>query len=249
MRILALITARGGSKRLPGKNIRVLGGKPLIVWSIDVAKDIAEICDILVSTDDPAIAAVCTEAGVLVPWLRPADLATDTASSVDVVLHALDWYEAEKGAVDGVLLLQPTSPFRTKKTLHKGIELFEKHDRQPVLAISPTHAHPMWALKTECDYLVPFMQGHGLGTRSQDLPPAYVVNGSFYLISTAELRAGHSFVGAKTIPLLMESPQEALDIDTEWDWAVANAALVFFKGVQPMPSPAGVHRRWAAGDA
>lgn len=225
MRILALITARGGSKRLPGKNIRVLGGKPLIVWSIDAAKGISEICDILVSTDDRTIATVCSEAGAFVPWLRPDWLATDTASSVDVALHALDWYEAEKGPVDGVLLLQPTSPFRTPKTLSRGIELFSKSGQQPVLSVSPTHAHPMWMLKMDGDYLVPFMREHGLGTRSQELPPAYVVNGSFYLITPTELRACRSFVGAKTIPLFIESPQEALDIDTEWDWKVADAAL------------------------
>lgn len=232
MRILTLIPARGGSKRLPGKNIRVLGGKPLIVWSIDVAKDIAEICDILVSTDDPGIAAVCTEAGAFVPWLRPANLATDTASSVDVVLHALDWYEAENGVVDGVLLLQPTSPFRTRETVRKGIELFVKHERQPVLGISLTHAHPMWSLKMEGDYLVPFLQDHGLATRSQDLPPVYVVNGSFYLIKPAELRANRTFFGATAIPLLIESPQEALDIDTEWDWTVAQAAWTSTNGRQ-----------------
>lgn len=222
MRILALITARGGSKRLPGKNIRPLGGKPLIAWSIDVAKNIPEICDLLVSTDDPAIAAVCTEAGAFVPWLRPPELATDTASSVDVVLHALDWYESKKGAVDGILLLQPTSPFRTKATVKRGIELFIKHGRLPVLGVSPTHAHPMWALKMEGDYLVPFMRDHGLGIRSQDLPLAYVVNGSFYLISPEELRSRHSFVGHETIPVLIESPQEAMDIDTEWDFKMAD---------------------------
>ena len=226
MRILALITARGGSKRLPGKNIRVLGGKPLIVWSLDVAKDISEICDFLVSADDSAITAVCTKAGALVPRLRPADLANDTASSVDVALHALDWYEAEKGTVDGVLLLQPTSPFRTKETLHKGIELFEKHERQPVLGISPTHAHPMRALTIVGEYLVPFMQEHGLVTRSQDVPPVYLVNSSFYLISPAALRVCRPFLRVKTIPLLIESQQEALDIDTEWDWKVTEAALV-----------------------
>lgn len=221
MRILALITARGGSKRLPGKNIRPLGGKPLIVWSIDVAKGIPEVCDILVSTDGPAIAAVCSKAGAYVPWLRPAGLATDTASSVDVALHALDWYEAEKGVVDGLLLLQPTSPFRTKKTMRKGIELFSKNGQQPVLGVSLTHTHPMWALKMEGGYLVPFMQEHGLGNRSQDLLPAFVVNGSFYLISPAELRERRSFVGTKTMPLLIESPQEALDIDMEWDFKIA----------------------------
>jgi len=221
VRILALITARGGSKRLPGKNIRPLGGKPLIVWSIDVAKDSLGICDILVSTDDSAIAAVCEKAGAYVPWLRPAELAIDTASSVDVALHALDWYEAEKGAVDGLLLLQPTSPFRTQATVQRGIELFSQNDYQPVLGISPTHAHPMWAHKMEGDYLVPFMGEHGFRTRSQDLPSAYVVNGSFYLITPAVLRACRSFVGAKTIPLLIESPQEAVDIDTAWDWEIA----------------------------
>ena len=221
MRILALIPARGGSKRLLGKNIRMLGDKPLIVWSIDAAKGIPEICDILVSTDSSEIAEICKESGVLVPWLRPADLATDTASSVDVAIHALDWYEAEKGAVDGILLLQPTSPFRTQEAIRKGIMLFMKHDRKPVLGVSPTHAHPMWTLKMKGDYLVPYMQEHGLESRSQDLPPAYIVNGSFYLISPTELRNSKSFVGSKTIPLTIESPQEALDIDTEWDFKIA----------------------------
>ncbi len=220
MRILALIPARGGSKRLPGKNIRMLAGKPLIVWSIDVAKDIPEICDILVSTDDLAIAEVCKAAGAFVPWLRPVELATDTASSVDVALHALDWYEAEKGAVNGLLLLQPTSPFRTQATIQRGIKLFS-NSHQPVLGVSPTHAHPMWTLKMEGNYLVPFLQEHGLETRSQDLPAAYVVNGVFYLISPAQLRACRSFVGTEAMPLLIKSPQEAMDIDTDWDFKIA----------------------------
>lgn len=221
MKILALLPARGGSKRLPGKNIRTLGGKPLIVWSIDVVRGLQDICNVLVSTDNPAIAAVCTEAGAFVPWLRPAELATDTSSTVDVALHALDWYEAEKGTVDGLLLLQPTSPFRTQATVQLGIALFDKHNRMPVLGVSPAHPHPMWSLKMEGDYLVPFMLGNWRETRSQDLPPAYVINGSFYLISPAELRRSRSFVGTKPIPLLIESQQESLDIDTEWDFSVA----------------------------
>ena len=96
MRILALIPARGGSKRLPGKNMRQLGGKPLLTWSIDVVKDAPEICDILVSTDDDKIAEIARNANALVPWLRPADLARDKSSSEAVALHALDWYEKEK---------------------------------------------------------------------------------------------------------------------------------------------------------
>ena len=225
MRILALIAARGGSKRLPGKNIRLLGGKPLIIWSIDVAKDIPEICDILVSTDDPDIAKVCRTAGAYVPWLRPSELATDLANSVDVALHALDWYENEKGQVDGLLLLQPTSPFRTQVTVRRGIELFYKGGYKPILGVSPTHMHPMWTLKMEGNYLVPFMQDHGLGIRSQDLPPAYIVNGSFYLIAPSELRVCRSFFGDKTLPLMIESPQEVIDIDTEWDFKIASKMI------------------------
>jgi CMP-N,N'-diacetyllegionaminic acid synthase len=225
MRILALITARGGSKRLPGKNIKLLGDKPLIVWSIDVAKGIPDICDILVSTDDPAVAMISKEAGAFVPWLRPSELATDTASSVEVALHALNWYESTKGSVDGILLLQPTSPFRTQQTVKRGIKLFSKNNQQTVLGISAINAHPMWSLKMEGDYLVPFMQDHGFGRRSQDLPSAYAVNGSFYLITPLALRNCRSFLTAKTIPLLIESEIEALDIDTEWDWSLAEKSL------------------------
>lgn len=230
MKILALITARGGSKRLLGKNILLLGGKPLIAWSVDVLAGVPEICDILVSTDDSAIADVSRDAGAFVPWLRPEALATDTASSVDVALHALDWYEAEKGPVDGLLLLQPTSPFRTQSTISRGIGLFGLHGQKAVLGVSPTPAHPMWTLKMVGDYLVPYVSEHGLEGRSQDLPPAVVVNGSFYLVSPTELRARRSFIGVPTVPLLIESPQEAWDIDTAWDFKVAELIAEGFNG-------------------
>ena len=226
MRILALITARGGSKRLPGKNIQMLGGKPLIAWSIDVAKNIPEICDILVSTDNSEIASISVDAGAYVPWLRPAELALDTTTSVDVAIHAMDEYEAERGKVDGLLLLQPTSPFRTKGTILKGIDLFKKNAQLPVLGVSPTHVHPMWTLKMEGNYIIPFIKGGGLNTRSQDLLPAYIVNGSFYLISPAELRKNRSFIGRDTIPLTIESQDESLDIDTDFDFKMAELMVV-----------------------
>ena len=221
MRILAVIPARGGSKRLPGKNIRMLGEKPLIVWSIDAAKGIPEICDILVTTDSSEIAEICKESGVLVPWLRPAELATDTASSVDVAIHALDWYESEHGTVDGLLLLQPTSPFRTKETICTGIALFTKHGHSTVVGVSPTHEHPMWTLKIQNGYLVPFMSKAGLQTRSQDLPPAFVVNGAFYLLSPMEIRNKKTFVTEMTIPLLISVSKETIDIDNEQDFKIA----------------------------
>jgi len=225
MRILALITARGGSKRLPGKNIRQLGGKPLIVWSIDVVRDIPEICEILVSTDDEEIAKVCKRAGASVPWLRLAELSSDTANSIDVALHALDWYEAEMGKVDGVLLLQPTSPFRTQATIKKGIALFGRHGNKSVLGVSPTKSHPMWSMKLEGGYLKPFMEKLSFDIRSQDLPPVYVINGSFYLIAPKELRSSRSFISTQTIPLIIESWQDALDIDTDCDFKLAEVIV------------------------
>ena len=225
MRILAIIPARGGSKRLPGKNIRLLDNKPMIVWSIDIAKDIPEICDILVSTDDQTIMDISKQAGALVPWLRPAALATDIANSAEVALHALNWYEKEHGVVDGLLFLQPTSPFRTQATIRKAIELFKKNKDKSVLSVSPTNIHPMWTLKIEGNYLVPFIPIVEIKTRSQDLPPAYVLNGVIYLISPDELRENCSFFGGNPIPLIMPASIETLDIDTETDWAKAEAAL------------------------
>jgi CMP-N,N'-diacetyllegionaminic acid synthase len=225
MRILALIPARGGSKRLPRKNMRALGGKPLITWSIDAVNGVEGVCDILVSTDDSAIAEVAKAAGALVPWLRPAELATDTANSVDVALHALQWYERNFGEIDGLLLLQPTSPFRKKETIIRGIDLFQLNERKSVLGVSPTHSHPLWTFQIVGNLLVPYFPNHSLQSRSQDLPPAYVVNGAYYLVCPSTLRSKRSFLGDATVPLLIPSALEALDIDTEWDWEIAELTI------------------------
>jgi CMP-N,N'-diacetyllegionaminic acid synthase len=225
LRILAVIAARGGSKRVPGKNARLLGGRPLVVWSIDVAKPVPDICDILVSTDDAEIAEIARRAGALVPWLRPAELATDDASSVDVCLHALKWYEIARGRIDGLMLLQPTSPFRSRSTITRGIELFRENKCRSVIAVSPAVSHPMWCLKVNGKFLQPFIEGGGLSGRSQDLPPAYVLNGGFYLIEPAELRQNRTFFCDTTLPLIIGEPAECIDIDTEWDWRIAESVL------------------------
>ena len=229
MKILVLIPARGGSKRLPGKNLRPLGGTPLIAWSINSVKGIADICDILVSTDDAAIADAARQAGAQVPWLRPAALATDGASSVDVCLHALDWYESSHGPVNCLLLLQPTSPFRRRATIERGLELFWKHGQRPVIGLSPAQSHPMWCFKIEGEAVLPFIDYDGAPPKSQDLPPAYAINGAFYAIKPADLRKRLSFFGADLVPLVTDDPAEGIDIDTEIDWRLAEAALDSFE--------------------
>jgi CMP-N,N'-diacetyllegionaminic acid synthase len=224
LKILALITARGGSKRLPGKNIRPLAGRPLLVWSIDVTKGNSDICDVLVSTDDPAIAMIAREAGALVPWLRPPELATDTATSLDVCLHALDWYEKSKSGVDGLLLLQPTSPLRSQETVRRGIGLFRQHQHRSVVALSPATSHPLLCFQVADQTMRPFVSRPEINLRSQDMPPAYRINGAIYLIAPGELRARRAFYGEDTVPLLVEDQAEGIDIDTEWDWRMAEMA-------------------------
>jgi N-acylneuraminate cytidylyltransferase len=202
-----------------------LGGKPLIVWSINAAKGIPEVCDILVSTDDPEIAEIASAAGAMVPWLRPAELATDTASSVDVALHALDWYETKFGAVDGLLLLQPTSPFRRHETVLDGIDIFRRNPAFAVVGVSPAASHPMWCFRIDGAAMRPFIDGGGLHLRSQDLPPAYVVNGALYLIAPYNLRHSKSFFSTTMSPLCMDGAEESIDIDTEADWLMAEGLI------------------------
>jgi len=221
-RILALIPARGGSKRLPGKNVRLLGGKPLIVWSIDAARDIPEISSTLVSTDDTEIARVAADAGAFVPWLRPPALASDIAQSVDVALHALAWYEDTCGPVDGLLLLQPTSPFRTRKSILRGIHLFKNGGCDPVLGVSLNCAHARRTFRLQDGFLVSPANDHGGGKRDSTSPaPEYVTNGAFYLVTPEHLRSQRSFIGERTLPLIIDSAEESLDIDTMFDFTVA----------------------------
>ncbi len=225
MKIMALIPARGGSKRLPGKNVRLLGGKPLIVWSIEAARSMDAITAVVVSTDDQEIASIARSAGASVPGLRPAALASDTASSVDVAVHALAQYEQEHGPADALLLLQPTSPFRSRASMHAGLSLFACHPGCSVVGVSSATTHPLWCFRLDGGKLQPFVENGGLHLRSQDLSPAYVVNGAFYLVPADVLRDSHSFYAPEILPLIMEDPAELVDIDTEQDWQLAEQVL------------------------
>ena len=226
MRILALVPARKGSKRLPRKNLLQMNGKPLFQWSIELAINIPEISNVMVSTDDPLIAELSRGCGALAPWLRPSELASDTARSVDVALHALDWYEKEHGQVDGLLLLQPTSPFRKLESVRRGIEIFRAAKGGSVVGVSPARSHPMWTYQIEGLEMYPFCIQEGVNGRtkeviSQALPKAYVINGAFYLIDPKELRKHDSFLSTNTSPLIMTDPLEEIDIDTLADFRYA----------------------------
>jgi N-acylneuraminate cytidylyltransferase/CMP-N,N'-diacetyllegionaminic acid synthase len=227
MKILALIPARGGSKRLPGKNTKNLGGLPLIGWTIRAAQKSGCCSEIVVSTDDPNIERVSREFGATVPWLRPRHLSSDTASSVDVAIHFLDWYESENGLVDGLLLLQPTSPFRTAETILQAVNIFISGAGSfPCVSVSPANSHPAWCFRLTDSGMSPYMGWDNLQMRSQDLDSAWELNGSIYLISPERLRAEKKFLTADTKPIITNEWAESIDIDDYHDWALAESILL-----------------------
>ena len=158
-KILALITARKNSKRLPKKNLKKIGNKTLVEWSISSVENIREIVDIFVTTDDLNILKISKKNGAISPWLRPKRLSKDNTSSEDTVMHALKWYEKKVCKPDGLLLLQPTTPFRSKANIKKAIKFFKKNKSKPIIAVSK--------IINEKKFLKP------------------LVNGSFYLSSLA----------------------------------------------------------------
>ena len=225
--IIAVIPARGGSKRLFRKNLIQLGGIPLIAWSIRAAKRSGVFLDILVSTDDQEIAEAAVTHGARVSWMRPAELASDTASVVEVMLYDLDRYQATACApIDAVMLLQPTSPYRRPSTIRRAVEIFLDSKGASVVGVSPAKSHPLWCLVADREgNMKPYLNEGGLTLRSQDLPPAYEVNGSVYLTDAKFLRNSRSIYTTPFRPVVIEDPVESIDIDTPFDWKVAEAFL------------------------
>ena len=228
MNILGLIPARGGSKRIPGKNIKLLGGLPLIAWTIRAALASNTCSHIVVSTDDDNIAAIAEKFGATVPGLRPEQLATDDSTSVDVAIYELEKHEKTHGPVDGVLLLQPTSPFRTAESIKKAVNLFEMTGGcRAVVSVSKAPVHPAWCFRLNKSGMEPYLGRDNLEKRSQDLESAYMLNGAIYLISAPQLQNERSFLPECAVPFSIESRYEALDIDTEEDWIMAEFFIEF----------------------
>jgi N-acylneuraminate cytidylyltransferase len=224
VKTLAIIPARGGSKRLPGKNTRSFLGVPLIGWSIRFAQAIDRFDKIVVSTDSEEIARTSRSAGIDVPYLRPAALASDVATSADVVLDILARERQNRLSYDIIALLQPTSPVREPSRWSEAFARIERDDCDAVIGVAPANPHPFHIFHwQEGGKLRPFGQPQGLQLRSQDFPPAVYVAGNMYLIRSAVLEAGRSFFPQRTVGVLCDQPCEAFDIDTEADWIAAEA--------------------------
>ena len=219
MNILVVITARAGSKRIPNKNKKLLGGKPLIMWTIEISKKIKKIQDILVSTDDIEIAEMSKQNNLLVPWLRPSHLSGDDAKSVDVVLHAVHWYEKNVKKIEGILLLQPTSPFRDLSKIQTAINLFYRNNMKPLVSVSRAKSNLDNCFFLENKKLKKFSKNKSTFNN------LYELNGSLFLVSTFHLKKCNSFFSQDMIPLILNEEEEILDIDTMYDWELAEIYL------------------------
>lgn len=229
--ILAVIPARGGSKRLPRKNCLLLHGKPLIVYSIEAAKESAYIDEVVVSTDDGEIASVSRQAGASVPFLRPAELSTDESSSVDVVAHALKYYqEQERKFFDYVVLLQPTSPLRTATHIDQAFELLKEKKADAIVSVCETEHNPLWANQLTEDYSMnQFIPVEVKNRRSQDLPKYYRLNGAIYICNSQRFFQERTFLLTSGVYAYVMETLNSIDIDTKLDFVVCDVLLSMIK--------------------
>lgn len=216
MKILFLIPARGGSKGVPGKNIKSLGGKPLINYALDAVKPLTTIENICVSTDAEDIKAVVEANGVSVPFIRPAYLAEDNSGTYEVCLHAIEFYEKQGRFFDVLVILQPTSPFRTTDNIREALQIFTE-ELDMVVSVKETKANPYTVLFEEDNdgYLAKSKQGNF--TRRQDCPRVWEYNGAIYVINIASLKRSPLNQFRKIRKYVMEEA-ESVDIDTPLDW-------------------------------
>jgi len=223
--VVAVVTARGGSVGIPGKNIRPLAGKPMIAWTLDVAHACTKLSRVIVSTDDPEIARIARDCGTEVPFLRPPELATATASHLSVIEHALDWLESSSRLPEYVVLLQPTSPLRLPKDVDGAIALALEKRAIAVIGVTKLDKHPFIAKKILPDgTLEDFVPNNCEDLRRQNLPPAYTINGAVYVNRSTALRSDRTFFPARAYGYVMP-PSRSLDIDTPLDFFLVEQVL------------------------
>ena len=221
--IIALIPARGGSKRVPRKNIRLLDGKPLIYYTVSEALKSKYFSKVYVSTEDKEIARISGEYGAETID-RPKNLARDETPGVSVAQHAVDYIEEKGMKIDAICILQPTSPFRKSEHIDKAIELFISKDYDSVIGVKKVREHPYWSFIEKNDFLVPFIKEGFRVERSQDLPDIYFVNGAIYVVKKDVVKKEKSVFGKKIGALIMDEIS-SFDIDTAFEFWLADLIM------------------------
>jgi N-acylneuraminate cytidylyltransferase/CMP-N,N'-diacetyllegionaminic acid synthase len=226
MRRLALIPARGTSRRLPRKNVLPVGGRPLIAWTIEAALISGVFDRVVVSTDDMEIAEIARKQGAEVPFERPANLAADNASTVDVLLHALEWFDTfEDYLPTHLACLQPTSPLRTNEDIVAAAELARERDADAIVSVGPIRQHPAWIRRVgEDGRLEECLPGETTANLPANLAGIYALNGAIYLVKSSLLREHKSFYAGRTYAYVMPA-ERSIDIDTAWDLQQADLVL------------------------
>lgn len=231
MKVLGIITARGGSKGVPGKNLKALGGKPLLAYTVEAALDTA-VDRLILSTDDPKIAEAGRALGCDVPFMRPPELARDETPHLPVIQHGVRWLQEHEGYTpDVVVTLQPTSPLRSAIDISGALRMLELSGADAVVSVTEVspHAHPMRMLRVDAEgNATLFVSGDPVRkriNRRQDMPPAFVMNGAVYACRSSVLfSAEPSLYGDRVVAYPMPADR-SISIDSFEDWAEAESAL------------------------
>jgi CMP-N-acetylneuraminic acid synthetase len=226
MRVLGVVTARGGSKGIPGKNTRLLGGKPLLAWTAESAKRATGLARVILSTDDEEIASVGRTCGLEVPFMRPAELADDRTPTLPVLQHAVAWCEERGDRYDSICLLQPTNPFRPSDLIDRCIAELERSGADAVVTVSavPADYNPHWVYFADADGALRIATGESTPiSRRQDLPPAVHREGSVY-VTRRDVLVGGSLYGSRLVGVEVDASR-GVNLDTLEDWARAEAMI------------------------
>jgi CMP-N,N'-diacetyllegionaminic acid synthase len=223
MRILAIIPARGGSKGVPEKNIKLLNGKPLLAYTSEIALQSKYLNEVIISSEDEKILAAAKSLGIKVPFVRPTELAQDNTPTIDVIIHALRWYESQNVFFDAVCLLQATSPFRIVEFLDKAIKKFIENNSDSLVSVQkvPHEYNPHWTFELNETGNLKIATGETeIISRRQELPTAYYRDGSIYITKTDVILNQNSLYG-KSISYIESDPELYVNIDTLEDWEKA----------------------------
>ena len=228
MKNIAIITARGGSKRIPKKNIKNFCGKPIILYSIEAALESSVFDEVMVSTDDKEIAEISLRAGANVPFFRSEENSNDHATTSDVIKEVLDIYIKDNIKFDYGCCIYPTAPFITAEKLDKAMTMIEEHDVDTVFPIVAYSFPPQRAIIIQ-NGVAKFQFPENLNVRSQDLRPVYHDSGQFYVFNINSFLKTGTIIGKKALPMIM-SDLEVQDIDNLEDWEIAEMKYRVIKG-------------------
>ena len=227
-RVIAIIPARGNSKRVVGKNLKMFAGKPLICWTIEAALKARGVDKVIISTDLPDIADLGRKMGASVPFLRPIELSGDMAQVQDVISHVLDYYDSQGEYFTHLILLQPTSPLRKSEHIDEALELLDERNAAAIVSVCPVECSPEWVSELPSDDCFDnFINKKFTRERSQDLPENYRLNGAIYLCEIVKFREHKTLHNIKNSYAYKMKREQSIDIDEEIDFVLAEASHYF----------------------